>query len=292
MLGLALTSVSACGGCSDATQGSGAESNAHGTAGDEVLEVAGMMFVPAGPFWRGCDANADDWCSTEAKGSVLYNVPYRELDLSAFWIDKYEVTIEQYRACMDAGACSSTDGTFSDDVDPPEVPNLPVTGANWKSAEAYCEWADKRLPTEAEWEKAARGTDGRRWPWGDAWPECEQAHLLISENCRTRHVLRVDEHPGDVSPYGVVGMIGNVQEWVSDWAASAYYESAPRIDPMGPDREGAYRDTYKVVRGGYFDAGPGEPGNSLLSVYLRRWGDWEQGYGRIGFRCARSNAPP
>jgi formylglycine-generating enzyme required for sulfatase activity len=117
---------------------------------------------------------------------------------------------------------------------------------------------------------------------------CGQAHLLFSEDCRTRHELPVDAHPGDVSPYGVVGTIGNVQEWVRDWAARSYYETSPDVDPPGPERSEAYRDEYKVIRGGYWDAPVSWGG---ISVSLRRWGDWEQDLGRLGFRCARSDPP-
>ena len=190
---------------------------------------------------------------------------------------------------MEAEACTPPRGLATTDFEPPDVPNLPVTGVTWSQGDDYCKWAGKRLPTEAEWEKAARGTDGRRYPWGNETAECGQAHLLISEDCRTRHALPVDARPEDRSPYGVVGMIGNVQEWVSDWAGREYYEVAPSLDPPGPEPAEVEElvDGDKVVRGGYWDVTP-----RAASVSLRRWADAERGLDRIGFRCARSEAPP
>ena len=265
---------------------------------ESFLERDGMMFVPGGPFWRGCRAEdttlpddpvqADHWCEDNIEEHVLLNVPYRQIALSSFWIDKYEVTVEHYMACGEAGSCTAPGGIPWSDVEPPEDPGSPITGITWRQADQYCRWAGKRLPTEAEWEKAARGTDGRRFSWGNSWPECGQAHLFISEDCRTRHVLSVDSHPGDVSPYGVIGMIGNVQEWVHDWAGRNYYQTAPERDPLGPEanEQDDLVDGDKVVRGGYWDSRGG-------FIFTRRWADWEQPHpGRIGFRCARSEAPP
>ena len=300
-LGLGAAWSSGCCGCSETSHSivsdssTGEGETTDDAAGDTFVEREGMLLVPAGGFLRGCDpvdsvlpddpVENDHWCATEADGSVLYNVPLQELQVGEFWIDKYEVTVEQYHACGTAGACTSIGEVAWSDFEPPDEENLPVTGVSWQQAESYCAWAGKRLPTEAEWEKAARGTDGRRFPWGSAWPKCGQAHLLISEDCRTRHALPVDAHPMDESPYGVIGMIGNVQEWVQDWAGQSYYEVAPAEDPPGPARDEAYRDNYKVIRGGYWD-------HRIAFTFTRRWGDWEQGLDRVGFRCARSDPPP
>ena len=280
-LGLVLA-VGGCSGPRGPAQTAGSTGDA--TAGSFV-EQDGLMHVPAGPFLRGCNAEIGDRCQTEANGDVLFNLPYREVELSEFWIERHEVTVEQYAACEAADACTRPEGVPWSDIEAPEVPRLPVTGVNWEQAAAYCAWRGRRLPTEAEWEKAARGTDGRQYPWGNEPPKCGQAHLLLGDECeRVRHRLPVDAHPGDVSPYGVVGMLGNVQEYVADWGVRAYYEESPARDPPGPAASDVFPDL-KVVRGGYWDW---SVGLGPISVSLRRFGKFAIGSGRIGFRCARS----
>ncbi|MCY1056455.1 SUMF1/EgtB/PvdO family nonheme iron enzyme [Nannocystis sp. SCPEA4] len=268
-----------------------ADGTTGGTTGPGPFEeLAGMMRVPAGKFWRGCNEVSGP-CEDDPVAFLALNVPYRELELSEFWIDKYEVTVEEYEACGTAGACTAPNGVAWSDVSPPDVANLPVTGVSWEQAVMYCAWRGKRLPTEAEWEKAARGTDGRRYPWGNEHPLCGQVHLLLGEPCeRIRHVLPVDAHPRDISPYGVIGMAGNVQEWVQDWRGKTYYAECPAVDPPGPKSADADSD-YKIVRGGYWDSSTKE-GNTRTSVALRRWDTVDGGTkGRIGFRCARSEPP-
>ena len=284
----------------DATGGTPAVGTASDTSGETtsgttgtgpIEEKAGMVRVPAGTFWRGCRGDPGDFCEDDPTAFVALNVPYRQIELSEFWIDKYEVTVEDYEACGTAGVCTAVNGIPWSDVEPPDVPNLPITGVTWDQAVAYCTWRGKRLPTEAQWEKAARGTDGRRYPWGDTHPTCGQAHLLLGDPCpRIAHVLPVDANPGDVSPYGAIDMIGNVQEWVQDWRGVTYYEVAPSVDPPGPAApEPGWTD--KIVRGGYWDAYTLE-GNTATSVALRRWMPRAMGSeGRIGFRCARSQPP-
>lgn len=276
----------ACGGCTPRAEDTTGET----TGSESFEELAGMMRVPAGRFWRGCNEQSGP-CEDDPAAFLALNVPYQALELSEFWIDRYEVTVEEYEACGAAGACTAPGGVAWSDVRPPDVPRLPVTGVSWEQAAAYCAWRGKRLPTEAEWEKAARGTDGRRYPWGDEHPACDQTHLLLGEPCeQIRHVLPVDARPGDLSPYGVVGMMGNVQEWVQDWRSARYYAECPVVDPPGPESADSGSD-YKIVRGGYWDSSTRE-GNTRTSVALRRWGKFHRGYeGRIGFRCASSQPP-
>lgn len=244
------------------------------------------MLVPAGPFWRGCNESIDDRCEDDVNRYVALNVPYREIELSEFWIDKYEVTREAYEVCIAGGTCTAPLLLPSADE---SLANLPVSGVSWTQATAYCETVGKRLPTEAEWEKAARGKDGRRYSWGNEHPTCGHAHLLYSEPCpRIRGPLPVDAFPTDVSPYGVIGMIGNVQEWVQDWNGQTYYEVAPAIDPLGPDASD-FLTNQKITRGGYWDW-PARPADAT-SVSLRRWLNRDRGATRVGFRCA-STTPP
>ncbi len=167
---------------------------------------------------------------------------------------------------------------------------LPINGLNWFEAETYCAWRGKRLPTEAEWEKAARDTDQRKLPWGDDYFTCGVANLRLGESDEAcdepRQVLAVDAYPGDRSPYGVIGMAGNVQEWVADWKGQLYYSTGPTTDPAGPaEAEAEY--PMKILRGGHHDTGPPE-----FNITRRRWAEPEEHLlGRVGVRCA-SSVPP
>ncbi|MBI3129464.1 MAG: SUMF1/EgtB/PvdO family nonheme iron enzyme [Candidatus Tectomicrobia bacterium] len=180
---------------------------------------AAMVLVPAGVFLMGSDAGNQD------------ERPQREVRLPAFWIDKYCVTNEQYRRFLEEmeGAVKPPPSFSRDDY---VGPRQPVVSVSWEDASAYARWAGKRLPTEAEWEKAARGADGRAYPWGDALPTHEIAHYAGAE---LQCPLDVDAHAGAASPFGCVQMAGNVFEWTADWFDAFYYRYAPASDPKGPE---------------------------------------------------------
>jgi formylglycine-generating enzyme required for sulfatase activity len=210
------------------------------SAGDTWIRAADgaeMVYVPAGEFLMGStddDPDASD-----------YEKPQHTVYLDAFWIDKTEVTNAQYRKCVEAGACEEppywNDDTYN-------APSQPVVGVSWDGAQVYAAWVGGRLPTEAEWEKAARGTDGRIYPWGNSAPDCNKANY---EGCAD-HPLAVGSHPDGASPYGVLDMAGNVWEWVADWYDEGYYVSAPFRNPAGPDS-----GDFRVLRGGTFFSDPG-----------------------------------
>jgi formylglycine-generating enzyme required for sulfatase activity len=189
-----------------------------------------MVCVPAGEFLMG-SAESDSVADDGEK-------PQHTVALDAFWIDKTEVTNAQYRKCIDAGACTKT-GCWEE----PKygAPDQPVVCLTWDNASKYAAWAGGRLPTEAEWEKAARGSDGRLWPWGNEPPDCTRANFSA---CADRPAA-VGSYPAGASPYGALDMAGNVWEWVADWYRDGYYTSAPVSNPQGPD---AGED--RVVRGG------------------------------------------
>ena len=168
-----------------------------------VSSVDGMtlVYVPAGDFMMG----SDDYGIEEK--------PLRTEYLDAFWIDKTEVTQAMYALCT-AEDCKKPACVYTGD-------NNPVVCVTWKDANAYCEWAGRRLPSEAEWEKAARGTDGRIYPWGNEPATCDYAvmdDLLGSSNgCGEDAPWAVGSKPAGISPYGALDMAGNVAEWVADW---------------------------------------------------------------------------
>ena len=216
-----------------------------------------MVLVPAGEFWMGSD-EADD------------ERPRHKVSLGDYYIDKYEVTNALYKRFMDATSRSApsywTDAKFNDAAQP-------VVGVSWHDAEAYCKWAGKRLPTEAEWEKAARGTDGRKYPWGNQW----DAARTNSGEGGPRKPVAVGSYPNGVRPYGAHDMAGNVREWVADWYDSAYYRASPERNPQGP-ASGSFR----VLRGGSWD----HYAFALRAAYRSFFTPDYRNDG-IGVRCAR-----
>ncbi len=222
----------------------------------------GMLLIPEGEFPRGSEQGLPD-----AR-------PLRPIYVSAFWIDQLEVTNDQYRQCVQAGVCSiPKDQEVFDDV---ELGIYPVSNVTWLQARTYCRWKGQRLPTEAEWEKAARGVDGRRYPWGD---DAALVYALLKTNGidRKRHgVLPVGSLPDTASPYGVGDLAGNVWEWVQDWYAEDYYPMAPTRNPQGP-----IHGTFRVLRGGDWSQSPLE-----LQTTYRGWDEMTYWGPMLGFRCA------
>lgn len=226
---------------------------------------AWMVFVPAGEFTIGTDAGGDD------------EKPAHQVHLDAFWIDQYEVTNTQYRECSEAGTCQppSESGSSSRDsyYDNSDYDDYPVIFVSWRDAWTFCEWAGKRLPTEAEWESAARGPQARRYPWGN---EFEQTRL--NSNQVNGDTTQVGDYPDGASVYGALDMAGNVWEWVADWFGAKYYENSPHDNPTGPESGGS-----RELRGGAWDA-------DEFFVRMTHRGDRapkERNY-NIGFRCAQT----
>jgi formylglycine-generating enzyme required for sulfatase activity len=227
---------------------------------DVRLEGPEMVAIGGGGFTMGC-ANGPGCESDEITHLV---------DVSAFEIDETEVTQEQYGRCVDAGACVAP----SCDWDPVGLAIHPVVCVRWTDAVSYCERLGKRLPTEAEWEKAARGQDERAWPWGNVEPTCGYANVF---GCATG-AERVGSHPQGESPYHALDLAGNVAEWVADWYDAAYYEDSSPIDPTGPTGP----TTGRGVRGGSFLSSPYE-----VRVSDRANRPESDVAPARGFRCAR-----
>lgn len=196
-----------------------------------------LVYVPAGDFLMGTREDQDGHDDERPQHTVF---------LGAFWIDRTEVTAAQYQLCVAQGACSSPDPqdwynrcTYSDDG----KSDHPITCVNWYQAADYCAWAGRRLPTEAEWEKAARGTDGRIWPWGNERPDTTLAHF--NRNRNVEGTAPVGSYPTGASPYGTLDMAGNAYEWVADWWNEDIYAESAHENPTGPGS-----GSMRVIRGG------------------------------------------
>jgi len=238
----------------------------------------GMVYVPAGEFTMGSDEGDSD------------EKPVHTVYLDAFYIDKTEVTNAQYQKCVEAGACQAP--TICDWGEPTygdaSKADHPVVCVSWDGAKAYCEWAGKRLPTEAEWEKAARGTDGRVYPWGNTFDgsrlnfcdrNCESDWKDSDADDGYAQTALVGSYPQGASPYGALDMAGNVGEWVADWYDSGYYSQSPARNPPGPDSGES-----RVLRGGSWSGAP-----LYVRCAIRFWINPDLRYSNLGFRCARGS---
>ncbi len=251
---------------------------------DQMVQV----YVPAGEFLMGSDDI--DARRTLENGRAYTEIPVHTVYLDGFWIDKYEVTNGQYARCVEAGVCrapwSPGSYTRAHYYDRPEYADYPVIWVNWWMAKTYCEWAGRRLPTEAEWEKAARGTDQRRYPWGNDPLTGERANFC-DVNCPLPHAnpafddgfadtAPVGSFPLGASPYGALDMAGNVWEWTSTIVRDYPYDATDGREDPEAQRE-------RVWRGG-----PWSNGVWWMRSAIRYRSVMFYWYYNLGFRCAAS----
>ena len=221
-----------------------------------------MRLVSTGEFSMGSESGDSD------------EAPVHTVSLEAYYIDKYEVTNALYKACVIAGACYEPNN-ISNYVSS-QYADHPVVFVDWGMAKSYCEWRSAKLPTEAQWEKAARGTDGRTYPWGEGI-DCSKANYLGCSGSTSS----VMTYQSGISPYGVYDMAGNVWEWVADWYSETYYETSATENPTGPDS-----GTLRVLRSGAWNLGALVVRTSLRNAQPPSVSDND-----IGFRCARDVIP-
>ncbi|MBI1926463.1 formylglycine-generating enzyme family protein [Candidatus Poribacteria bacterium] len=251
-----------------------------GVRADEPITPPGMIRIPAGEFIMGSDQGEPD------------ERPAHRVFLKSYFIAPFEVTNAQYYRfwLADGGEKSThTPDSYGDEFnigDWPEIadtkPNHPVVGVSWSDAVAYAKWVGKRLPTEAEWEKAARGAKGFLWPWGNAFDlpikgTRIHANIWNSEAPAANTLAPVGSYPTGASPYGVMDMAGNVWEWVADRYDESYYYRSPRENPQGPTH-----GSWRVVRGGSW------ANDAYAALSINRFSSYpEQGTSFIGFRLAK-----
>ena len=240
-----------------------------------------LVYVPAGEFQMGSTeaqyqslvaACVNSGINRPACEWIKHETPAHTVYLDAFWIDKTQLTNARYNQCVSAGSCKPSrcnDTNFSGNLQP-------VVCVDWSQADAYCKWAGRSLPTEAQWEKAARGPDGRTYPWGNQPPDKN----LLNFNDNIGKTTNVGSYPAGASPYGALDMEGNVMEWTADWYDASYYSHSPGRNPLGP---AAGHD--RVSRGGWYsvvgDTRSAERGDSDPTGWSIT----------LGFRCAASHQP-
>jgi formylglycine-generating enzyme required for sulfatase activity len=251
-----------------------------------VAPADGMVQVevPAGDFLMGSAASGGGVQPDES--------PQHRVTIDDFWIDRVEVTNAMYALCVKAGQCSVPgrrvgNSPINDYYGKAQYDTYPVVNVAWTDALSYCLWAGGRLPTEAEWEKAARGNDGRTYPWGNDPPAATLVNYCDSSCALSwkektfddghADLAPVGSYPAGASPYGALDMAGNAWEWVADWYSDSYYASASGDNPQGP-ADGQYR----VVRGGSWD-------NVSVGVRttFRAFSGPDTGNVDTGFRCVR-----
>jgi len=210
--------------------------------------------------------------------------PEHKVYLNAFYLDRYEVTFSDFEKYLASNLKKHP--TITGWIDRKARQNMlkkPIFGLQWKRCRNYCSWREKRMPTEAEWERAARGIENRIYPWGNEKPDKTRANF---GNCcfiqRGNVLAEIGHFKNGVTPRGIFDLGGNVAEWVSDWYDKKYYEKSPYKNPLGPEK-----GKYHVIRGGAWNS---------LPMYLRsasRYGDSDaKDYYGIGCRCAKDAGPP
>ncbi|MBI5383434.1 MAG: formylglycine-generating enzyme family protein [Verrucomicrobia bacterium] len=236
-----------------------------------------MVPVPDGTFQMGCNVLVDQACYSD-------EYPYHAAHVPTFMIDRYEVTVSDYKLCVNFGVCTDADSGEGCNFDVLDREDHPVNCVDWSQARVFCTWVGKRLPSETEWEKAARGSDGRRYPWGNEFVDCDHAVWCDDDSneptscgCGNGGTMPVGSKPLGESPYGAADMCGNVWEWTEDDYHDTYTDSPADGSPWVESPRGLER----VARGGSWSSTYG----GILRVTSRN-GVAPDHFGHfLGFRC-------
>lgn len=228
------------------------------------IDGSKLIYIPPSEFVMGNDG---------------FDAPVHAVTLDGYWIQQTNVTNRMYAQCVAVGTCTPPTQELGGPVyNNPQYANHPVVGVNWDQAQTYCTWIQGSLPSEAQWEKAARGANGNLYPWGSGEPACD---ILNFGYCSGR-TSEVDEFKEGASPYGLYDMAGNVYQWIFDWYDQNYYSNAPALNPMGPES-----GEYRAIRGSSF-----ESEKSQLDPAIRRYGARVYHSRDLGFRCVVQQPQP
>jgi eukaryotic-like serine/threonine-protein kinase len=250
---------------------------------EQMIGSAPMVLIPAGDFVMGSSDQEIDQvislCENCKREWFTNEMPQHTVYLDAYWMDKFEVTNAQYEKCVGDRRCALPQQITSYHRDSyygnVQYNNHPVIHVTWDDAVAYCEWDRKRLPTEAEWEKAARGTDKRMYPWGNIFDSSK-----LNSGRTVDDTSAVGSYLTGASPYGIMDLAGNIDEWVNDWYGIDYYAVSSQRNPTGPLTGSAH-----VLRGGSWLDGP-----DFTRTAIRLVGELTPRE-IFGFRCAKSFSP-
>ncbi|MCQ3938859.1 MAG: hypothetical protein DPW18_17705 [Chloroflexi bacterium] len=228
------------------------------------IDGSTLVYIPAGDF---------------SMGDNGFDAPVHNVSLDAYWIQQTKVTNRMYDQCVKAGVCTPPSQELGGPVfTNPSFASHPVVGVTWDQAQAYCGWIQGSLPSEAQWEKAARGLNGNVYPWGNSEPSCS---LLNFANCYGR-TTNVNAYLDGASAFGLLDMAGNVFEWVGDWYDANYYSQSPAENPTGPQT-----GQYKSIRGSSF-----ETAEEQIPSAIRRYNEPTDSGRDIGFRCVVGSPQP
>lgn len=249
-----------------------------GSSAISAIDGATLMFVPGGSFIMGSDFGD--------RTSQLDEQPLNTVTLPDFWVDRTEVTVGQYQKCIAANACTppekTSSGTRAKYFDDEKYAAYPVLWLNWAQSANYCEWAGRRLPTDMEWEKAARGPDGNKYPWGVAPPDSTRANFAS----QSRDTTAVGTYPLGASPYGALDMSGNVAERVSSFYRSHWFNLDKVLTATPPPEESFRGGAYGLRNGSWTDSA-----SKQRAAYHGFAIDNQVGTHNIGFRCVVSQLP-